>query len=120
MGITALGKVWSAMTIHNPSLLAMAEAFLQHTQWRGAFELECIVDRDGQIYLIEINPRFPDWIYFSTAVGVNLPARMVQAALRLPLPPLPTYEAGKLLMRYTYEIVTDSTPLQTLVTLGER
>ncbi len=120
MGITALGKVWSAMTIHNPGLLAMAEAFLQHSQWRGAFELECIVDRDGQIYLIEINPRFPAWIYFPTAVGVNLPARMVQAALGLPLPPLPTYEAGKLLMRYTYEIVTDSTPLQTLVTLGER
>jgi len=120
METTALGKIWSAITIHNPSLLAIAESFLQYTHWRGAFELECIADSTGQIYLIEINPRFPAWTYFATAVGVNLPARMVQAAHGLPLPPLPTYEAGKLLMRYTYEIVTDTTPLQTLVTLGER
>ncbi len=120
MGTTALGKVWSAMTIHNPSLFAMASAFLKHSKWRGAFELECIIDRDGKIFLIEINPRFPAWTYWATAVGVNLPIRMVQAALGLPLPPLPTYEAGKLLMRYTYEMVTDSTSLQTLVTLGEK
>ena len=120
MGMTELGKIWSGMTIHHPGLMAAAESFLQHTQWKGAFELECIADRDGQIYLIEINPRFPAWIYFATAVGINLPSRLVRAALGLPLPPLQPYEAGKLLMRYTYEIVTDSTPLQALVTLGER
>ncbi|HEY9602614.1 MAG TPA: ATP-grasp domain-containing protein [Allocoleopsis sp.] len=120
MGTTELGKIWSGVTIHNPGLFAIAQAFLEHTRWRGPFELECIAERDGEIYLIEINPRFPAWTYFATAVGINLPARLVRAALGLPLPPLPTYEAGKLLMRYTYEIVTDTTPLQTLVTLGER
>jgi len=45
---------------------------------------------------------------------------MIRAMLGLPLPPLEPYAAGKMLMRYTYEIVTDAAPLQALVTLGER
>lgn len=120
MSVTQLGKIWSGVSIHHPGLLKAAEAFLQHTKWKGPFELECIADKDGTIYLIEINPRFPAWTYFATGVGINLPARLVRTSLGLPLSPLPSYEAGKLFMRYTYEMVTDATPLQTLVTLGER
>ncbi len=120
MGVTELGKIWSGLTIQHPGLLQAAQDFLRQTQWRGPFELECISDRDGTVYLIEINPRFPAWTYFATGVGINLPARLVQAAFGLPLSPLPAYEAGKLFMRYTYELVTDATPFQTLVTQGER
>lgn len=120
MGVTELGKIWSGLTIHHPGLLGAAEAFLSQTQWKGPFELECIAANDGTIYLIEINPRFPAWTYFATGVGINLPSRLVQAALGLSVPPLPTYAAGKLFMRYTYELVTDATPLQTLVIQGER
>jgi len=120
MSVTELGKIWSGMTIHHPGLMAAAEKFLQHSQWKGPFELECIAERDGTIYLIEINPRFPAWTYFATGVGINLPSRMIRAMLGLPLPPLEPYVAGKMLMRYTYEIVTDAAPLQALVTLGER
>lgn len=120
MTVTELGKIWSGVTIHHPGLVKATEIFLQHTCWRGPFEVECIADRDGTIYLIEINPRFPAWTYFATAVGINLPSRLIRTALGLPLPPLQPYEAGKFLMRYTYEMVTDTTPLQALVTVGER
>lgn len=125
MGVTELGKIWSGLTIHHPGLLQAAAAFLRETQWRGPFELECMADRDGTIYLIEINPRFPAWTYFATGVGINLPERLVRAAFGLPIADLaqsvqPAYEPGKLFMRYTYEMVLDSTPLQTLVTQGER
>lgn len=120
MAVTELGKIWTGITIHHAGLLAAAADFVRETCWRGPFELECIADREGTIYLIEINPRFPAWTYFATGVGINLPSRLVRAALGLPLGALPSYPAGKLFMRYTYEIVTDSTPLQTLVTVGER
>ncbi len=119
MTVTEMGKIWSGVTIHHEGMRLAAEAFLRHTQWKGAFEMECMVDRDGEIYLIEINPRFPAWTYFATGVGINLPSRLVRAALGLPIPVNQDYEAGKLLMRYTYEIITDVAPLQTLVTLGE-
>ncbi|MEE3715187.1 ATP-grasp domain-containing protein [Tumidithrix elongata RA019] len=120
MTVTELGKIWSGVTIHHEGLFQAAKAFLAHTHWKGAFELECIATTDGTVYLIEINPRFPAWTYFATAVGINLPSRMVRAALGLPLPPLQPYKAGKLLVRYTYEMVTDAAPFQTLVTSGER
>ena len=119
MSMTEMGTIWSGVTIHNPGLQQVAEAFLRHTHWKGPFELKSMTDADGTMYLIEINPRFPAWIYFVTGVGVNLPTRLVKAALELPLPPLPTYEAGKLFMLHTYEMVTDTTPLQSLVTLGD-
>jgi carbamoyl-phosphate synthase large subunit len=120
MGVTDLGKIWSGMTIDHPGLIAATEAFLRETQWRGPFEMECMADRDGTIYLIEINPRFPAWTYFATGVGINLPERLVQAAFGLPISPINTYESGKLFMRYTYEMVLDAAPLQQLVTQGER
>jgi len=120
MTVTSLGKIWSGVTINQPNLLKIAEIFLQQTKWKGAFELECIASQNNEIYLIEINPRFPAWIYFATGVGINLPERMSQAMLGLPLTLNNTYETGKLLMRYTYEIVTDITSFQTLVTLGEK
>jgi len=120
MSVTELGKTWSCVTIHHQDLMDAAAKFLRHTCWKGPFELECIADSEGEIYLIEINPRFPAWTYFATGVGINLPSRLVRAMLGLPLPPLPSYPAGKLFVRYTYEIVTDITPLQALVTQGER
>ena len=30
-------------------------------------------DADGTLHLVEINPRFPAWIYLSHGVGRNLP-----------------------------------------------
>jgi carbamoyl-phosphate synthase large subunit len=119
MTVTEIGKIWSGVTIHHEGMRLATEAFLSHTKWKGAFEMECMLDRDGEIYLIEINPRFPAWTYFATGVGINLPSRLVRAALGLPIPAHQDYEASKLLMRYTYEIITDVAPLQTLVTLGE-
>ncbi len=120
MGITELGKIWSGVTIHHPGLINAASVFLCETKWRGAFELECIVEPDGNIYLIEINPRFPAWTYFATGAGINLPERLLQAAFGLPMAPLTAYASGKLFMRYTYEMVIDATPFQMLVTQGER
>lgn len=105
---TELGKVWSAVTIKNMELLEITKKFLEFTKWRGPFELECLINEKG-ITLIEINPRFPAWTYFATGVGINLPQRMLDFALhrkRVLDQPL-NYDAGKLFIRYTEELVTD-------------
>jgi len=72
-----------------------------------------------RVNLIEVNPRFPAWSYFATGVGVNLPARLVRHLFGMPLPALPEYEAGKLFIRYTYELVTDMASFQKAITRGE-
>jgi carbamoyl-phosphate synthase large subunit len=118
MWITELGKIWTGVTIKNDAMLRATESFIQKFRWKGPFELECIVDGED-VYLVEINPRFPAWAYFATGVGINLPARMVRKALGLPGAVDLEYEAGKLFIRYTYEMITDMRPFQQMITRGE-
>jgi carbamoyl-phosphate synthase large subunit len=121
MWITELGKIWTGVTIRHPAMLQATERFIATYRWRGPLELECIVDGDD-VYLIEINPRFPAWSYLATGAGINLPARMLRHALHLPQPAddAADYEAGRLFVRYTYEIVTGMERFQSMVTAGER
>lgn len=116
--ITSLGKTWTAVTVKNEKLLSAAERFVSEFYWRGAFEFECIVSGD-EIYLIEINPRFPAWVYFATGVGVNLPERLLKAALGIEPERDWDYEAGKLYIRFTDDFVTDISEFQKVITKGE-
>ncbi len=116
---TSLGKIWTGVTIHNEKMLAAADRFLKEFEWKSAFELECMMSA-GEVFLIEINPRFPSWSYFATGVGINLPANMVRKALGLALLENNSYEAGKLYIRYTYELISDMAPYQKMIMLGEK
>lgn len=118
MAVTSLGKVWSGVTVHPPQLLGASRRFCSEFLWKGPFELECII-RNDEIFLIEINPRFPAWTYFATGVGVNLPSQLVRSCLGMPTNASLDYPAGKMLVRYSYEFVADMAPFQTLVTTGE-
>jgi carbamoyl-phosphate synthase large subunit len=115
---TASGKIWTGVTVRHERMLGAAAKLLSDYRWRGPFELECIV-RGDQVFLIEVNPRFPAWSYFATGVGVNLPARMLRRALDLPVPPDADYEAGKVFVRYSYELVTDMDRFRQAVSKGE-
>ncbi|NPA40033.1 MAG: ATP-grasp domain-containing protein [Thermodesulfobacteria bacterium] len=116
--ITSLGKIWTGVTVKHSGLLESAQRFVKEFKWRGAFEFECIV-KDEEVYLIEVNPRFPAWVYFSTGVGINLPFRLLKAALGLDVERDWDYEPGKLYVRYTDDIVTDMSDFQKIVTRGE-
>ena len=118
MWITELGKMWTGVTIHNQAILRASDAFARAYRWRGPFELECIASA-GRLYLVEINPRFPAWCYFATGVGLNLPGRMITTALGGPLSAESDYPAGRLFIRYTYELVTRMEQFQRLVIRGE-
>ena len=115
---TSIGKIWTGVTVYNKPMIGAARRFMEIYRWRGAFELECIADGE-KIYLIEINPRFPAWVYFATAVGVNLPAALVRTALGLPPVAQESYAPGRLYVRYTEELITDMTKLQKMITRGE-
>lgn len=118
MSVTELGKIWTGVTILHQGLLKATQRFVAMTRWQGAFEMECIVDQE-KVYLIEINPRFPAWVYFATGVGINLPALLVKQALGEPVEVAKEYQAGKLYIRYTDEQVCDMTRFQNIVTRGE-
>ncbi|HIE58882.1 MAG TPA: carboxylate--amine ligase [Hydrogenothermaceae bacterium] len=117
--ITELGKIWTGITIKNEKLLKAAKRFIEVYKWKGAFELECIVNVEKEeIYLIEINPRFPAWSYFSTGVGVNIASNIVRKAFNIPIN-INDYEAGKLYIRYTDDFVIDMDKFQQIIIKGE-
>jgi carbamoyl-phosphate synthase large subunit len=115
--VTELGKMWAGVTVKHAEMLRAAADFVSAYKWRGPFELECMVDKDD-VYLIEVNPRFPAWSYFATGVGINLPAQLLRSRLGLPVEPIPEYPAGKLLIRYSFEMIRDMSDLQKIVTCG--
>lgn len=119
LSITSLGKIWNGVTIKNRQMLDAARKFIEVYQWKGGFELECIVDGNA-VYLIEINPRLPAWSYFATGVGINLPANMIRKAYQLPLEVPRDYQTGKLFVRYTYELISDLEPFRMITMQGER
>lgn len=102
---TSIGKIWTGLTIKNDKLKEYAEKFVKETKWKGPFELECMVHNlTNEINLIEINPRFPAWVYFATEVGVNLPEHIVSILNNSKIKK-EIYEPGKMYIRYTEEKV---------------
>jgi carbamoyl-phosphate synthase large subunit len=107
MLVTKLGKIWTNVSIRNPKLTEFATSFVKQSGWAGGYELE-LMQKFGteDFYLIEINPRFPAWVYMATGCGVNLPERLVNFLLKQPYETHSDYAAGKVLIRYTGETIS--------------
>lgn len=103
---TEIGKIWTGVTIQNEKLMRIAQDFVKLTKWKGPFELEVMVNLN-QVYMIEINPRFPAWVYFATEIGVNLPLMVTEIMEGKKIEPQLTYPQNKMYIRYTGELVTD-------------
>ncbi|MBF0118570.1 MAG: ATP-grasp domain-containing protein [Desulfobacterales bacterium] len=120
MTTTSLGKVWNAVSISNPRLFDAAKKFVSNLSWRGGFELEALIEEKTQeIYLLEINPRFPAWVYMSSACGINLPERMVRFLMNMPYENHSNYKSGKIMIRYTTELMKDISDFEKLTSFGE-
>jgi carbamoyl-phosphate synthase large subunit len=75
--VTDKGKAWAGVAIDDPELQEAGRRLFRSLKWRGPLELEMLRDAAGTLQLIEINPRFPAWIYLSHGVGRNLPAALL-------------------------------------------
>ena len=79
--ITPEGKTWAGDISEVPSdfekpLREMVRAL----NWTGGGELEMVRDASNQLWLLEMNPRFPAWVHGATIAGHNLPGLLVQGA----------------------------------------
>jgi carbamoyl-phosphate synthase large subunit len=117
--ITDRGKAWAGITLADDVLLALAHRFAEATSWRGGFELELIRTAADELLILEINPRFPAWIYLTAAAGQNQPAALLRLALGLPVPMATDYAVGKMFVRYAWDLITDHTAFQQMAALGE-
>ncbi|MEI6173487.1 MAG: ATP-grasp domain-containing protein [Bacteroidota bacterium] len=117
--ITDKGKAWGGITISDQKMLEMTRTFLRKTKWRGGFELELMKNKDGELYLLEINPRLPAWIYLAVGVGQNIPEALVNLALGEKVQPFTTYDVGKMFIRYAWDMIVDREEFEQISMQGE-
>lgn len=117
--ITDKGKAWAGITLEDDKLIALAQKFVECTNWRGGCELEVMLTKDGKPYIMEVNPRFPAWIYLSAAAGQNQPASLVKMAMGEKLSPFTEYHVGRMFIRYAWDLIADISEFQEISGYGE-
>ena len=117
--ITDKGKAWSGISIDDKKLMNMTQKLIKSTKWRGGMELEIIKDSEGDYYLLEINPRFPAWVYLAVGCGQNHPEALVRLALGEKVTPFKKYDIGKLFVRYAWDMIVELEEFEKISTLGE-
>ena len=117
--ITDKGKAWAGITLDDQSFIDLAKKFIKATKWRGGCELEIMQTSDGKSFIMEVNPRFPAWIYLTAAAGQNQPASLVKMAMGQQVAPFRHYEVGKMFIRYAWDLITDIGEFQKISGNGE-
>jgi len=117
--ITDKGKAWGGITIDDKSMLDLAGSIMSQTKWKGGMELELIRSADNKLYLLEINPRIPAWVYLAVGAGQNIPEALLKLALGIEVTPFTRYDVGKMFVRYSYDMIVDLDLFSKLTTSGE-
>jgi diaminopimelate decarboxylase len=92
--ITPEGKTWAGdISEVDPEFEKALRPMVKALNWTGGGELEMVRDADGQLWLLEMNPRFPAWVHGATIAGHNLPALLVQGATGTRARPAPAEAA---------------------------
>ncbi len=118
--LTDKGKAWAAVTLRNKQLLELSANVLKHIRWIGPCEVEILKNvKTGEYNLIEINPRFPAWIYLCTGADQNLPRLVVELARGKSLKPLEIAKSGICFVRHAIDLVCPLDYIENLTTLGE-
>jgi carbamoyl-phosphate synthase large subunit len=117
--ITDKGKAWGGITLADENMLSLTRKIIKATKWRGGMELELIKTKNNELYIIEINPRIPAWVYLAVGAGQNLPAALVKLALGYEVTPFEKYDIGKMFIRYSWDMIVGLKEFESLSTKGE-
>lgn len=116
--ITDKGKAWVGISVWDEKLLQMAQLLVKTLGWLGPLEIEVLTDINGHYYLIEINPRFPAWIYLSHGAGLNLPRLLIDMIAGCAEAGLPEAEVGKMFIRYAHDVVVSLDQFESMAIHG--
>jgi carbamoyl-phosphate synthase large subunit len=118
--ITDQGKGWAGVAIDDPVLMNLSTSIIDGLKWRGGLEIEFMKEKkSGEYALLEINPRFPAWVYLATAAGLNLPGALVDLAMGRNVETMTDYKVGTVFVRSSWDLITDMKKIETLTTTGE-
>jgi len=119
LGVNWRGKSVIGAVVDDPDFERHARAILAKLCWRGPLELEFVRSaKDRQLYLIEVNNRFPSWILVSHWAGCNLPAMLVREILGRERQGPRRGRAGVAYVRDVEEVAVPEDTVETLGRLG--
>lgn len=83
--LTEMSKTWAGdvSEVEEEMLVPLREMF-RRINWTGGAELEMVRDADNQLWLLEVNPRYPAWIHGATITGRNILAALIEGATGVP------------------------------------
>ncbi len=118
--ITDKGKGWAGISIDDNALMELTKKVIGKTKWRSGLELEFIKDnKTKEYYLLEINPRFPAWIYLATCAGQNMPYALLELVSSKEVAPFNKYEVGKIFVRCSWDLISDVKKFESIAVSGE-
>jgi carbamoyl-phosphate synthase large subunit len=118
--LTEKGKAWAGVTVSNPRLIEITARLVEALSWRGPLEVEILrSSSDGTYHLLEINPRFPAWVYLCPAAGQNLPAAACRLALGQTVTPWRDYQVGLRFVRSARDLIISEADFEAIHTRGE-
>ena len=117
--ITDKGKAWGGITLDAPDMLKLTRHIIKSTNWRGGMELELIRTNNNDLYVIEINPRIPAWVYLAVGAGQNLPEALIKLALGQKVKAFEKFDVGKIFIRYSYDMIISRNDFEKISTQGE-
>ena len=117
--ITDKGKAWAGISLDDEELIKITNRVIRNSKWMGGCELEFIKTNENKYYLLEMNPRFPAWVYLAKGCGQNHPEALVSMAMGEKIKPFSNYATGKLFIRYSFDQIVDISDFEKISTLGE-
>ncbi len=120
LAVTDKGKAWAGITIADDTLYEASCSLVAATRWKGPLEVEVMREPDGTYQLIEINPRFPAWVYLSAGAGRNA----LEVLLQLLQGEVPEDKgaapAGVVYVRYAEDAIVPLSEYESVVMNGWR
>lgn len=93
------------ITIDSPDLISLCYSVLKDLSWEGFADFDLIEDpRDGQLKIMEINPRFPACLKSAVESGIDYAIIYTDHSLEKPMKSY-TYQSGAKLRHIGFEIL---------------
>ena len=77
------GMSYKGKTVKNERLIKFGKEIARKFKINGPCNIQCIMDRNNHIYLIEVNPKFAAGLPLTVAAGVNIPLILIKFAFGL-------------------------------------
>ena len=122
MQLTEKGKAWGGMTIHSEDLFSCARRLVKQLKWRGPMEAEIMRnEKTNEYHVIEINPRFPAWIFLSHGAQCNLPEILLRHVYeKVPKNQVPILgKPGTMFLRFSQDMIVSMSEYEDIMISGE-